>query len=245
MKMSRLESIKIVLVETYHPGNIGAAARAMKTMGLKELVLVNPLAFPNDEATSRAAGAVDLLENAQVVTSLEEAIKDCTQVFATSARQQHSFGRPQTACESAASWISNHQDDRVAIIFGPERTGLSADHIRLCQQLLYIPGNPEYDVLNMASAVQIVCYELARQCLPNDLSTIRKDEVQKRATSAELNGFYEQLETLLTERGYIRTSQPSDTMKKLKKLFSKAELESMEVSMLRGVIKALTREKTV
>jgi len=242
--MSRLESVKIILVETFHPGNIGAAARAMKTMGLKELVLVNPLDFPNSEATSRAAGAADLLENAQVVNSLEEAIKDCTQVFATSARRQHSFGRPQTSCESAANWIAEHPEDKVAIVFGPERTGLSADHMRLSQQLLYIPGNPEYDVLNMASAVQITCYELARQLSASpSLAPEKKDSDFQLATSAELKGFYQHLETLLKERGYIRDSQPTDTMKKLSKLFNKAELESNEVSMMRGVIKALTREK--
>ncbi len=116
--MNPLNNIKIVLLNTYHPGNIGAAARAMKTMGLTELVLVNPESYPNQEATSRAAGATSILESAKVVSSLEEAIADRTQVFATTARQKHQFSRPQRDCSQVAAWVSEHPADKVAIVFG-------------------------------------------------------------------------------------------------------------------------------
>ena len=166
-----LDSIRIVLLNTFHPGNIGAVARAMKTMGLQELVLVAPNEFPSEEATSRAAGAADVLANAIVVSTFEQAIYDCHQVFATTARQKQRFDRPQKSCESAAQWIKNNAHEKVAIVFGRERTGMSANDINLCQQILYIPGNPEYDVLNMASAVQIVCYELNKTFSENASSS--------------------------------------------------------------------------
>ncbi len=242
--MSQLESIRIVLAETFHPGNIGAAARAMKTMGLENLVLVNPSEFPHSEATSRAAGASDLLENVRIETSLKAALSDCQQVFATSARKQHAFGRPQQSCEEAVEWVKNHSEIKIAIVFGPERTGLSAEDIQLCDRLLYIPGNPQYDVLNMAAAVQIVCYELHRQISSKSSAKLPQSiEIEELANKSEIEGFYEQLETLLKERGYIRDSQPTDTMKKLSHMFNKTQMTSAEVSMMRGVIKALTRQK--
>ena len=127
-----LSSIRIVLLQTFHPGNIGAAARAMKTMGLNDLVLVNPVSYPDAEASSRAAGAQDLLQQASVVEHLEQAIADCTQVFATTARQQHSYGRPQKSCDEAAQWIKQHPSEKVAIVFGRERMGMSVADINLC-----------------------------------------------------------------------------------------------------------------
>ena len=241
--MSQLESIRIVLVETFHPGNIGAAARAMKTMGLKDLVLVNPIEFPHSEAASRAAGAIDLLENVRIESSLKAALSDCQQVFATSARKQHTFGRPQQSCEETVEWIKKHSEIKTAIVFGPERTGLSAEDIQQCDRLLYIPGNPEYDVLNMAAAVQIVCYELHRQINSESSALSIAKEIEEPATKSEVEGFYQQLESLLKERGYIRDSQPTDTMKKLGNMFNKTQMTSAEVSMMRGVIKALTRNK--
>jgi len=172
---TQLSRIRIVLVNPHHPGNVGAVARAMKTMGLTQLVLVAPIDFPHPEATSRAAGAADLLEDALVVESLESALSDCTQVFATSARRQHAFGRPLHSCEQAVNWIKSHPLEQIAIVFGRERDGLNATELDLCQQLLFIPGNPDYDVLNLGAAVQIVCYELFRQLNDSSIEDARAE----------------------------------------------------------------------
>jgi tRNA (cytidine32/uridine32-2'-O)-methyltransferase len=236
----RLQAIRIVLVNTYHPGNIGSAIRAMKTMGLSELALVNPRFFPDPEADSLAAGATDLLNQVRVYNSLEEAIADRTQVFATSARQEHTFTRPQKSAEQAADWINQNQQEKVAIVFGGERDGLSAAQIALSQQILYIPGNPEYSVLNVASAVQIVCYELFKCFTDESLSQPTRNKKQ-RANQQELNYFLENTELLLSERGYIRESQASDSMKKFRTLVNRIQPTSEDVSLLRGINKALTR----
>jgi len=235
----QLSNIRIVLLNTFHPGNIGAAARAMKTMGLKQLVLVNPKSFPDDEATSRAAGAIDLLEKAKLVNSFEEAISDCTQVFATSARKAHSFNRPQRSAEDAASWIKSNPKEKVAIVFGGERDGMSSQEIELCQQILYIPGNVNYDVLNMSAAVQIVCYELFK--LLRDGWSKNESNSSILVSQQELNHFYSHLEELLTERSYIRPHQPSDTLKKLRTFINRAKPSSQEIGLLRGMVKALSR----
>ncbi len=242
--ISDLKSIRIVLLNTFHPGNIGAVARAMKTMGLKELVLVSPSEYPSDEATSRAAGAADVLSQARVVETFNDAINDCTQVFATTARQKHSFGGIQKSCKQAVNWIKENSSEKVAIVFGRERTGMSAEDIAMCQQILYIPGNPEYDVLNMAAAVQIVCYQLNQVFSEKSKIIVNEsDQSLSLATQQELNSFYKNLELSLQRIGYINPQQPSDTMKRLRQFFSRANPTSIDVSMMRGMIKALTRQE--
>lgn len=239
-----LASIRIVLINTFHPGNIGSAARAMKTMGLNELVLVKPKSFPDSLATSLAAGANDLLTKAKVVNTFEEAISDCTQVFATSARKEHSFNRPQRSAEQTALWIKAHTNEKIAIVFGGERDGMTSQEIDLCQQITYVPGNPAYSVLNIASAVQIVCYELYKT-LGNDTLEHQKSDSKTPArlvSQDELNRFYLHLEGLLLERSYIRKEQPSDSLKKLRKFISRAEPTGQDIALLRGMIKALSRE---
>jgi tRNA (cytidine32/uridine32-2'-O)-methyltransferase len=236
----QLQAVRIVLVNTYHPGNIGSTIRAMKTMGLSQLALVNPRSFPDAKANSLAAGATDLLEQINVFTSLEQAIADRTQVFATSARQAHTFTRPQKSAEQAADWISQNNQEKIAIVFGGERDGLSAAQIALCQQILYIPGNPEYSVLNLASAVQIVCYELFK-CFTVESNSQTASIKKPRANQQELNYFFEHTEHLLSERGYIREGQASDSMKKLRTLVNRIQPTSEEVSLLRGMHKALAR----
>ena len=244
MSLERLSSIKIVLVETFHPGNIGAAARAMKTMGLNDLTLVNPLEFPHDEAVSRAAGASDVMDKVTIVDSLEEAIVDCTQVFATTTRQKLSFSRPQNACSEAISWIDNHPNEQIAIVFGCERAGLSSKDINLCQQVLTIPGNPEYDVLNLASAVQIVCYELFKQ-LNQGAKTDPTIGLPLLANQKEMGSFYQHLQSELEVRGYLREAQPSNTMERLRTFINKAEPTSEDINLLRGLVVALSREVKV
>lgn len=241
MPSSRLNNIRIVLLQTYHPGNIGAVARAMKTMGLSDLVLVSPKQYPDEEATNRSAGAVDLLEAAKVVATLEEAVSDCVQVFGTTARTQREFSRPLLDCEQAVNWmaanINEGSSEKIAIVFGRERMGLTQPDIEQCQQLLYIEGNPEYDVLNMASAVQIVCYELFRQLKPSsNASAGINNEANDLASQADLQRFYTHLERTLLSTGFINEKHPGDVIAKFKQLFSKAQPNGKEVSMLRGVL---------
>ena len=158
--------IKIVLVNTTHPGNIGAVARAMKTMGLERLALVSPQRFPSAECTARAAGADDLLAGAEVFFSLEKAVADCELVFGTSARTR-SIAWPEVTPEAAATQILAHvgSDSRAAILFGRESLGLSNEQLELCHAMIRIPTNAEFASLNIASAVQIICYELNKQSL--------------------------------------------------------------------------------
>ena len=235
-----LSAVRIVLLQTYHPGNIGAVARAMKTMGLSNLVMVNPKKYPDVEATSRAAGAVDVLEKSIIVSSLEQAITDCTQVFATTARQQRSYMRPQKSCQQAVNWIKDNPSEKIAIVFGRERMGMSTQDINLCQQMLYIPGNPEYDILNLASAVQIVCYELFRQL--NDFPDNGKETEKQFASQENINRFYLHLQETLERAGYLKANQPGESMQRLRQLFSRAEPTEKEISMLRGVLSSLNHK---
>jgi tRNA (cytidine32/uridine32-2'-O)-methyltransferase len=233
---SILNSIRIVLVQTYHPGNIGAIARAMKTMGLNELYLVDPTDYPAEEANSRAAGALDVLDNAMVVNTLPEALADCTQVFATSARKRN-YTRPQVTAEEAAGWIKANPSEKIAIVFGRERMGLSNEQLGMCQQLLYIPGNPEYDVLNIGSAVQIVSYELFKQFgnHRDDLETAEID-AEEFASQQELERFYQHLESTLSDTGFLVKNHPGEAMQRLQQMFARAQPNAKELRMLRGIL---------
>jgi len=247
--VSVLDSIRIVLVQTYHPGNIGAIARAMKTMGLKELYLVDPREYPAEEASNRAAGALDVLDGAAVVQTLPDALADCTQVFATSARKRN-YTRPQVTAEEASNWISENPNEKIAIVFGRERMGLSNEQLGLCQQLLYIPGNPEYDVLNIGSAVQIVSYELFKQfgqhrdevedtALAANSSTEREEEYASQSDFPEqqdMERFYQHLESTLSDTGFLVKNHPGEAMQRLQQMFARAQPNAKELRMLRGIL---------
>lgn len=234
-----LHNIRIIMVQTWHPGNIGAAARAMKTMGISDLVLVNPVEYPSEEATSLAAGAVDVLENARVVSHIDDAIDDCQLVLATSARTRahpwpikEAREAAQEICQEAPS----ETDGKVAILFGPERFGLSSDDLRKAHFHVDIPGNPDYGVLNVSAAVQVLCYELfmaQRQSWP-------KQETEYPLVS-ELNGFYEHLEHTLKEIGFIIKAHPGQAMLRLKRLFNRARPEKTELNMLRGILSSMDK----
>ena len=236
-----LDSIRIVLVQTYHPGNIGAIARAMKTMGLKELYLVDPTDYPAEEASSRAAGALDVLDNATVVETLPEALADCTQVFATSARKRN-YTRPQVTAEEAAGWIKANPNEKIAIVFGRERMGLSNEQLGLCQQLLYIPGNPEYDVLNIGSAVQIVSYELFKQfgMHRDEIEVSERDQIspegEEYASQQDLERFYQHLESTLSDTGFLVKNHPGEAIQRLQQMFARAQPNAKELRMLRGIL---------
>lgn len=235
-----LPKISIVLSHTHHPGNIGASARAMKTMGFYDLRLVAPTEFPSEQASSLAAGAADVLDAASVYKTVDDAIADCTQVFATSARLGRQYSRPQRTPEQAAQWMHDHRDERIAILFGRERMGLSAEELERCQQLIYIPGNPDYDVLNLASAVQIICYECARDLYRQSaVDTQSSDTAPAYASQEALNRFYDHAEKTLSRIGFLRHKHPGDTMLRMKHLLARAEPQAREISMLRGLLSAI------
>jgi len=187
-----LENVRFVLVNTTHPGNIGAAARAMKTMGLRRLYLVSPKGFPSAEATAMASGADDLLQNAIVCETLSDAIGDCALVLGTSARQR-SLPWPELAVSEAASTAAEEAGThQVAILFGRERYGLTNDELKTCHFLVYIPADASYGSLNLAQAVQVVSYELSRR------AGLGREAPEHHPASAErMESFYGHLETAL------------------------------------------------
>jgi tRNA (cytidine32/uridine32-2'-O)-methyltransferase len=236
MNSALLKNIRIVMVQTWHPGNIGAAARAMKTMGLNDLVLVNPVDYPHAEADSLAAGALDVLKQARVVSSLEEAIVDCKLVLATSARTRSHPWPIKEAREAAPQIVTEAQQGKVAILFGPERMGLHNDDLRQAHFHVDIPGNPEYGVLNVSSAVQLVCYEIFMAQRESYEST-----EQAYPQVNELNLFYQHLENTLDKVGFLIKAHPGQAMLRLKRLFNRARPEKTELNMLRGMLSSIDK----
>lgn len=226
---------RIVLVRTSHPGNIGAAARAMKTMGMTELVLVSPERFPDGEATARASGADDVLANARVVDSLVEAIGDCGFVVGASARLR-SLPWPTLDPRQAAAAITEHRNEGVAVVFGPEQSGLDNEHLALCQQLVHIPANPDYSSLNLAQAVQVVCYELRMASLQVPPTVERE---RRLASAAEVDRFHGHLEEVLTAVGFLNPDHPRQLLLRLRRLFNRAQLDDNEVNILRGILSSV------
>lgn len=235
-----LDRIRIVLVQTYHPGNIGASARAMKTMGLSDLVLVAPRQFPDEEATRLAAGASDIIEHCRVVDSLSEAIGDCVQVIGASARLR-SLPLPcyQAPDNMASDLWQRLPEGPVAIVFGRERYGLTNDEIGHCTHQLTIPANPDYGVLNLSQAVQIVAYEAFRQSrLQGDTDPTSPRANGPYPTMAQLEHFYDHLHRSLEIAGFL-TQPHAKTEAHLRALFARAEPNRKELSILRGVLNAL------
>lgn len=231
-----LDNIRIVLVETFHPGNIGAVARAMKNMGLSQLYLVQPRVFPDPEATSRAAGAKDLLESAQVVSCLDEAIADCQLIVGTSARER-TFNLPLLDLEAAAALI--HQEahsGQIAILFGRETMGLNNAEMLACNRHLYIDANPEYPVLNIAQAVQLVCYELFKT-YKTPQQTPASDAPYARQSEMAL--FYEHLEKVLRQTQFIIPQHEGRVLDKIKRYFNRSRPERTELSILRGILNSV------
>lgn len=229
-----MNNIRIVLVETSHPGNIGSVARAMKTMGLSSLYLVQPKLFPHADATAMAAGADDLLCSAVIVDTLEEAIADCQLVLATSARlraRPWPMLSPRDVGEKAIQ--AKHQG--VAIVFGRENSGLTNEELQLAQYHVHIPSCETFSSLNLAQAVQILSYEIRLAKL--DLSGVQSDEsVRQYPTAKNLADFYQHLEQVLIETEFIDAQKPMHQMQKLRRLFARARLELSEVNLLRGIL---------
>lgn len=234
-----LDNLRIILVQTFHPGNIGATARAMKTMGLTDLALINPVSFPDPEATRLATGAVDLLERAHMYETLEDAVQDCVCVIGASARLRN---RPlpqfEEGDEMAKVAIERAQQGRVALVFGRERFGLTNDEIAHCTHQLTLPTDPAHPVLNIAQAVQICTYEL-RNAYRRRTTSQNTDEVSDSLPSrAQFGHFVRLLESSLQTSSFL--NQPhANTMDKLANIFQRADLSEKELSMLMGMVHAL------
>jgi len=235
-----LSNIRIVLVRTFHAGNIGSAARSMKTMGLSDLCLVAPKDFPSPQANKMAAGAEDMLDNLRVVDTLPEAISDCTAVIASTARPR-GYDLPELNPKEAAQMlISSAQTSPVALIFGPERMGLHNDDIRHAKYRITIPANPEYSSLNMAAAVQTLSYEIYQASLSNQ--TISANLQRELPSSEDTERLYEHLESVLHKIKFLRPHQ-GETLQRIRRLLTRAEPDVLELNILRGILRAV--EKTI
>jgi len=231
-------AIRVVLVGTTHPGNIGGVARAMKNMGLSDLVLVAPRYFPHPDATARASGADDLLAGARVVDTLAEAVEDCVFVAGASARSRSINWPCLDAKEAAAKAISESQRGVAALVFGPEKNGLSNEDLDRCNALLSIPTNPEFSSLNLAMAVQVVSYEIRAQ--QSSAPAPFESDVPP-ATSGATEHFYAGLERLLLEIGFLDPDNPRHLMRRLRRLFVRANLDQNEINILNGILTSIAR----
>lgn len=233
-----LENIKIVLVNTSHTGNIGSAARAMKTMGLSNLCLVDPVQAPDGKASALAAGAGDVLGNATIVDTLEEAVADCGLVVGTSARSRtHSWPMlaPRECGEKMIKEVAKYP---VALVFGRENNGLTNEELQQCHYHVCIPANPEYSSLNLAMAVQTLSYEVR-------MAWLAKQSIESEATDYPLNQdlerFYAHLESTLQGTDFIIPNHPGMVMTKLRRLFNRARPEAQELNILRGILSSIDK----
>ncbi len=231
--------IRIVLVGTTHPGNIGAAARAMCTMGLDRLTLVAPRTFPSEEATARAAGADAVLDQARVCASLDEALADCRFVVGASARLRGLSFSTLAPREAAPRLLAESAHGEAAVVFGRESSGLSNDELASCHALLHIPTNPDYSSLNLAMAVQVVSYELRLAMLASAAPEPVRERPDPLATVDDLERFYAHLERTLVAAGFLNPANPRHLMLRIRRLFSRALPEEREVRILRGILSAL------
>ncbi len=237
-----LGALRVVLVETTHPGNVGAVARAMHTMGVARLALVRPVEFRCAEATARAAGADEVLYRASEHDTLEAALAGCRWVAGTTARARR-IGAPAMdprtwAGEAARAGLAGD----LALVLGRESSGLTNAELDRCQALVHIPANPSYSSLNLAAAAQVLCYEY-RQAVAGPAGGPRAtgDPDDPEAGAAELEGLFAHLEQAMTEVGYYDAANPKLLMRRLRRLFTRARPLRSEVNILRGILSAATR----
>ena len=244
-----LDRIRIVLVEPRHPGNIGSTARAMKTMGIEQLVLVAPARFPDPQADWRAAGAVDVLDGVIVVSSVSEAIAECHFVVGTSTRSRH-IPWPVVMAKDIASCLAEQPSEAsIAILFGREDSGLTNEELQMCQCHLQIPSSPIYGSLNLAMAVQVVCYELyqfTEALQQNEEAVVTPSANSTRriwdrppATQQQFESLMGHLHETLLNSGFVDPDTPGHTLTRLRRLLARHQLDETEVQILRGVLKHL------
>lgn len=240
LNKDKFENIRVVLINTTHPGNIGAAARAMKVMGLGNMHLVTPKTYPSAQATAMASGADDLLASAKVHESLDSALDGCGLVLGTSARLR-SLSMPQMDVRAAAvKAMSEAQGQKVAVLFGRERYGLTNEEIQRCHYLLHIPSNPEYSSLNLAQAVQVVAYEFKLAAMDEAPQLLEPLDYQP-APAQETEGFLEHLERTLLATGFLNPKQPKRLMARLRRLYLRARPDQNEINILRGILSSTER----
>jgi tRNA/rRNA methyltransferase len=229
-----LQNFRVILCQTSHPGNIGSAARAMKTMGVSQLYLVQPHSFPDAHATALSTGAADLLENAIVTETLAEALNGCAFAIGMSARKRNLSHELVNVRSAAATAIDIAVNQPVALVFGTEMSGLTNAELDLCQMLAMIPANAEYSSLNLAAAVQIMCYELRMAALQD--APINPNTVNELATIDSVEGFYAHLEQTLLHIGYLNPAAPKKLMERIRRIYARNRLEKEEVNLLRGIL---------
>ncbi len=241
MSEQQFEQIRLVMVNTTHPGNIGAAARAMKNMGLSRLYLVEPKDYPAEKAVWRAAGAADVLDKAVVVATLDEAIADCGLVVGTSARERR-IPWPLLTPRECGDWVwaeaFNHP---VAILFGREDRGLTNEELHKCNYHVHIPANPEYSSLNISAALQVICYEIRMAYLTakEGKAPHFDDWDMPPADSKSMELYYEHLEQTLEKLQFLNPDNPRQTVTRLRRLFNRIRLDQMELSILRGMLTSI------
>ena len=253
MQQSLLDNIRIVLVNTTHPGNIGATARAIKNMGIHQLYVVEPKLFPHEKAVWRSGHALDVLDNIVVTKTLDEALNGCGFVIGTSARERKipwPLLNPRDAASIACQEAQNHP---VAVVFGREDRGLTNEELQKCHMHLTIPTSDEYSSLNLAAAVQVVCYELRMTAVGDGLdgkgvaaSQVKSlDEVRQWEAPAapidQMESFYAHLQKVLIDVDYMKADEPRQTMVRLRRIFNRSRLDDVEVKMLRGITKRIER----
>lgn len=233
-----LDRIRIVLVATSHPGNIGSVARAMKTMGIKNLVLVAPEKFPHPKALELASNADDIVHKAVVVPSLTDAIADCHLVVGTSARCRKIPWPLVNPREMAARIKQEAAESKIAIVFGREHSGLTNEELELCHFHVQIPANEEYSSLNIAAAVQVITYELRLAYLETKPETEKPWDFRV-ANTLEMESFFAHLQNVLVKIDFLKLSAPRQLMRRLRRFFLRARPDVMEMNILRGMLRAV------
>jgi tRNA (cytidine32/uridine32-2'-O)-methyltransferase len=236
-------NISIVLVGTSHPGNIGGVARAMKNMCLSNLVLVEPRVFPSAEATSRAAGADDILQRARVCANLKEAVQDCHWVVGSSARLRKVAWPMLSPRQCAEQTRLESANGPVAIVFGREHSGLTNEEMDLCHALVTIPSNPDFSSLNIAAATQVIAYELYLTGLATDTLAITRDDDAPLATTEQLEEYFKRMEDVLTEVGFLQPPKCEQLVRRLRRIYSRARLDQRELNILHGILSATLGNK--
>lgn len=231
-----LSQIRVILSHTSHPGNIGSTARAMKNMGLSSLYLINPKCFPDLHATALAGSAADILQKAHICQTLDEALEGMHHIVGLSARRREltvPIKLPRELAPELLQYASRNEN--VALLFGTEMSGLTSEEIRRCNHIISINANPEYPSLNLAQAVQVITYELRSHC---DIHLKHLNEIKPLATYEDIQRFYTHLEEALIHLDFLKTDNPKKLMIRLQRLFNRAKLESNEIDILRGVLRA-------
>lgn len=235
-----LNDIQIVLSHTTHPGNIGATARAMKTMGLSNLALVNPANFPSAEATVRASRADDVLQNARVHKSIEESVSESQIVIGTSARQRR-HDAPLLTPTELSNLVAERPGQKVSVLFGTENSGLTNNELSLCHYQVYIPANPDYSSLNLASAVQLIAYDLRMKHLEMTNTDILPSAEHVPVEAELMHGFYQQMEDMMVKTGYLNPDNPKQLSLRLKRMYNRMNPDNSEYQILRGFLSSIDK----